>query len=525
MGTEAGDGTTFNYAGGVGSISYTLSEIAESGTVVAALARRMEPLVDSLHSEWLWLRDAAADSPLDALAHALWISKRAQTGATTLAQQLSAAAENYAATEARTAAATTQAGRFATLQDGLDAWGWGPLAPLKMAVDLAGWLNRAKDGGLRAAAENVLNNGVAYGAGALGPGMGMAYLLSQLRNQGRIDSSGVQPALAVRTLVDAAGLARPGHLVVRRVPAQEWKPATVLRPSRHGVPAAEAESAGDPWPVEASIAGMVAGSRDSYAYPPGSIGVVRVVRPGGTPAWIVHLPGTEDWSTIDSSNPFDMEGNLEGLTAAYKDSYRQQHVLVQELIKGALHASGALPTDDVMLTGHSGGGIHAAAAAADPEFLAEVNVKMIVIAGAPAKNLDVGENISVLDLQNEDDVVTALDFGPPPATRDWVTVTSHRSPTATGADLGTTVKEAHAVENYLKDAVALEASSNAAVLAQRQALAAFVGVGVGATAQGTKFVFQGRDVDAAAGKKPGRKRPGNHPSAAGGVPAQSSGNQ
>lgn len=513
MTTETGGETTFTITGGVGSVSYTMNEIVQAGSVLAAMVRRLEPLVDALNSEVVWVSNAvqgapvsgtafSVDGPLEAVTHALWVTRRAQMSANTLSQQFSAAAENYAATEARTAAAVIQAGKFDALLDGLTSWQWGSLASLKIMADLGGWLKRAKVGGLRTGTEELLNNGVAYGAGAIGPGMGLAYLLAQRRPGTNPAAARVQPVLAARAMADAAGLTRPGHLEMRRVPVQEWDTAAQQWPPGHAVPDAPA---GDPWAVEASIAGMVSGSRDAYAYPPGSLGVVRVERPDGDPAWIVHLPGTEDWGTFDSSNPFDMEGNLEGLTAGYKDAYRQQHVLIQELIKGALYTSGALPTDEVLITGHSGGGIHAAAAAADADFLAEVNVKMIVIAGAPAKNLEVRESISVMDLENTDDIVTALDFGAPPASSNWVTVTSHRPPMVTGtggaeateagAGLPTTVKEAHAVDNYVKDAQALAASNDPAVMAQQQALAAFLGVGVGGLVHGTKFVFQGRDVN------------------------------
>lgn len=546
MGTDGGNETTFSYSGGVGSVSYTMAEIAEAGTVMAGLGRRMDPAVDSLHAESVWLGNAVqlapgpgAPSPgaaLDSVAHALWVSGRARAGMAALSQQLVAAAENYAATEARTAAQTAAAGRMAAFRDGVGVWGWGALAPLKMAADLAGWLKRAKTNGLRTATEELLNNGVAYGAGALGPGTGMAYLLSQVRGAGTLIPAGVQPVQTVRKIADASGLSRPGQLAMRRVPAQEWNPETKQWPQGHAIPDAPE---GDPWEVEASIAGMLSGTRDSYAYPPGSIGVVKVARADGTPAWIVHLPGTEDWSTFDSSNPFDMEGNLEGLTAGDMDSYLQQHVLVQELIKDALHASGALPTDDVLLTGHSGGGIHAGAAAADPEFLADVNVKMIVIAGAPARNMEVSNDIAVMDLGNEDDIVTALDFGPPPATANWVSVTSHRPSAAASGGLGDVVKEAHAVDNYLKDAVELDAGSNPAVMGQKEVLAGLLGVGVGAHVMGRKFVYQGRDVN---DRIPGRTKtpkqggkaqpsqpsashpPASQPSAAGAVPSQGSGN-
>lgn len=548
MGSDAEGTTTFSIAGGVGSVSYTMAEIADAGNVVTALARRMESLMDALHSESVWLSNATAGTllprgplhlggPLNAMAHAEWATKRAQMNIATLAQQLTAAADNYAATESRMTNATAQAGRLSAVREGMNTWGMGLWAPLKLALDLGRWLNGAKDGELRSAAEGALNNGIAYGAGALGPSAGILYLLSQRRSQ-QGAASGVRPVVAARRILDSAGLSRPGTLLMRSVPPTEWNP--VAAGLAHHAPAdppavdpladplAADRAAGQPWAVQASIAGMMAGSQDAYAYPPGSIAVIRIERAEGAPAWIVHLPGTQDWSTVDSSNPFDMEGNIEGLTGAYKDSYRQQHILVQDLMKEALRASGALPTDDVLLTGHSGGGIHAAAAAADREFLAQVNVKMIVIAGAPAKNLDVAEHIAVVDLENENDIVTAADFGTPPATSNWVTVTSHRLPLAVPATVGglaTMVKEAHAVENYVKDAEELGASTNPAVVAQKQALATFLGVGIGALAHGKKFVFQGRDQDVAPRSKSERwKRPVSQPSAAGGAAAQVSGN-
>ena len=61
---ESGDGTTFSVTGGVGSISYTLAEIAEAGVRLGRLAQRMEPLVDRLQSEWRWLGEVAQGAPV-----------------------------------------------------------------------------------------------------------------------------------------------------------------------------------------------------------------------------------------------------------------------------------------------------------------------------------------------------------------------------------------------------------------------------------------------------------------------------
>lgn len=499
-------GTTFTSAGGAGSISCTVAEISEAAVALHRIAQLMDPLTDRLRSEWVWLGEAstaAAVYPiasLEAMRAALWQCMGLQGGVARLANKAAQAGSNYAQTESRNANALANAEKAAMLRDGLGTWAWGPLAPAKFGADILKVLETAKHDGLRDAVEQVLRHGGAYAAGVLGPGTAMMYLLSGVAGKDA-STTGARPAFIMRKLFDATDLSRPGHLTVRQVPAQEWDPANAkYYPPGHATPAG-----GEPCRVEASIRGMLDGSNDAYKYPPGSIGVVRVERPDGTNAWVVHLPGTEDWSTIDSSNPFDMEGNLEGLTAASREAFNQQEVLVQELIKAALASSGALPGEDVLLTGHSGGGIHAAAAAADPAFLADVHVKMIIIAGSPAKNSGVGDGISVLDLQNENDIVTAADYGPPAPSRNWVTVTSHRPTAAGDGGLGEFLGDAHSMDNYADDAAALDRSDDPAVAASRETLRNFLGVGVaGAAVGGTKWVIQGRDVNNESKRKPGR---------------------
>lgn len=492
MSDQEGDSTTFSIEGGVGSISYTLAEIAGVGDHLGSLAHLMIPLVNSLQAEWAWLVGVTTAAlpypygPVDAVRNSVWTAGRAQVDIAALARKAQLAKANYEAAEAHNVAVVARMGRIDALRQGLNAWSLGPFAPLGVAADVSALL-RQPGAGLRDVMEKILNNGGGYAAGLLGPGYAMAYLLSQIRRQGQ---PGVIPAVVLRKFFDEAGLAQPGKVAVRAVPAQEWDPEEPYFPPGH---ASSAE--GTSWKLRASIEGLLAGSSDAYKYPPGSIGVVRIERPDGSNVWVVHLPGTEDWSTVDSTNPFDMEGNMEGLTAAQREAFEQQEVVVQQLIKEALRASGALPGEDVLLTGHSGGGIHAAAAAADPTFRAEVNVKMIVIAGSPARNADVPEGIAVVDLENEHDIVTAGDYGPPEAAPNWVTVTSHRPPMAEGGDLGEVIEQAHSLDNYLLDAAALDQSDNPAVEASRDTLRTILGAGVGGAAvAGTKWVYQGRDV-------------------------------
>lgn len=505
MGDAQGPGTSFTVTGGRGSIRYTLADIEAAGSILARVAEEMSLLVDRLRAEMLTVDLASTGlgsypyAVMDALREVLWLSMNAQAGLVGLARDATAAAGNYETTEARNTAMAGQLAQNRALTDGLSTWAWGPLMPLKMAMDAWGSWQTARNTGLRDASEDALNLGPAYFAGVLGPGMALAYgVVGQ--GAGRGQNKGVLPALAVRKLFDVSGLARPGRLVVAAVPPSDWGVKGAA--PQDGQLLNESGGRGVRAELEPTIAGLLAGSQDAYAYPPGSLAVLSIDRDDGTRAWVVHLPGTEDWSHVDSANPWDLEGNLEGMTAGQAAIFTQQQVLIQEFMKTALHDAGALPGEDVLITGHSGGGIHAAAAAANPVFLAEVNVKMIVIAGAPARNLPVADGIAVLDLQNEHDIVASADFGPQPATPNWVAVTSHRTASRSTQDPLSWLGDAHELGNYVEDAKALEDSQNPALAGSRASIAGFFG---SAAASGAvpvrKFVYQAVDVNA-----PGPKR-------------------
>lgn len=492
------DETTFSTTGGAGSIRYTLGEVSAAGVKLARIAEQMEPLLDRLRSEWQWLGAAAhgtAPYPslaLDSMRLGVWTCMRVQADTATLAQKAIDAAKVYDAAEAHNAALTAQAVRFKALAAGSQTWNCGPLAPLKLLADAFGIWRGAKENGLRDTSEFVLNSGPAYGAGLLGPGISIPYMLTHLQAPSPEDS-GVVPAYVLRKTFDWLGLSKPGKLVVRQVPPEQWHaPSPQWRPGQVTLDSAE----GLPGLLDPTISGLLRGSKDAYGYPPGSIGVSRVDRPDGTRAWIVHLPGTEDWSTLDSVNPWDLEGDLEGITAAQKEAFAQRQIVIQELMKAALKAAGALPTEDVMITGHSGGGIHAGGAGADPAFLADVNIKMLVIVGAPTKNLHVGPGIEVLDIENENDLITSVDFGPPPDSPDWVTVTTRRPGGDDGAKLFDVVKDGHDLNNYIDDAEQMENSDNPAIQKFRDDVRKFLGQGIpGGPIKVRKFVFQGLDVN------------------------------
>lgn len=166
---------------------------------------------------------------------------------------------------------------------------------------------------------------------------------------------------------------------------------------------------------------------------------------------IVHIPGT---STLlpTLSNPTDVIGDLaalEGTATAYGEGVLE-----------CLELAGVTALDEVLLVGHSQGGMVAASLAAQAARTGRYSIRDVVTVGSPIAKIDVPVGVRVLSLENRDDPIPQLDGGRNQDTRDVVTVT---------VDTGATGLDAHGIESgYLPAADELGASDDPSV---RQALA------------------------------------------------------
>lgn len=466
--------TVFKIAGGAGTVAYTLAEIARAARQINGVAHEIDVVVGKIGTEIAQLQQIMAGVNGGAAISLIGLEAlksrcgQACAEVRALGGQVETVTRNYSSAEAAAEARAVSAATASAIISGLTFWritSSGVPGPKQLIIDLFVKSQRAGD---RDATEQSISQLPAFLAG-MGGFAGLAIWAAAGGGQ----ASGSALSSKIRTLTGWLGLSQPGQLSVRPLQSSEWKGSQSLEENWRPGHAATAPygKAGQSAAVKIAptLAGVLEGSKDAYGYPPGSIAVDRIERPNGTHAWIVHLPGTEDWGSFDSSNPFDMEGNLEGMTAQQSRVFSQQQVMIQELMKKALADAGALPGEDTLITGHSGGGIHAAAAAANPAFLAQVNVKMIVIAGAPAAEQKIGPNISVVDLQNEDDIVTALDLKAPPKSENWTTITSQR-PVVAGHGILGHILDAHSPQNYLNDAKQLEGSNHPAIAGAKNQL-------------------------------------------------------
>lgn len=167
----------------------------------------------------------------------------------------------------------------------------------------------------------------------------------------------------------------------------------------------------------------------------GQVQVIRV--PGDPPSFIVQIPGTQDWNPTRGDNPVDLTTNINLM--AMQDS-----TVMEAKVAEAMEAAGIRPGDPVMLSGHSQGGITAAAMASDSGLEGRFNITSVVTGGSPIGRFDIPDDVSVLSLEHEQDIVPKLDGADNPDEPNWVTVTRELSDDeGTGSDGQRGVGAAH----------------------------------------------------------------------------------
>ena len=155
----------------------------------------------------------------------------------------------------------------------------------------------------------------------------------------------------------------------------------------------------------------------------GHVRVVGVPQPDGSWAWIVDIPGTQDFTPFAGANPWDSTSNLRleaGLTTSTM-------IGVDRALSDAKSRVGGSPDarrrDRVLLSGHSQGGITAAALAANSHFRARhTGLSHVVTSGAPIGRMHLPQEVHVLSLEHEQDLVPRLDGQDNPDRPTWTTV-------------------------------------------------------------------------------------------------------
>lgn len=147
-----------------------------------------------------------------------------------------------------------------------------------------------------------------------------------------------------------------------------------------------------------------------------AVQVTAVEGPDGTVRYIVAIPGTtEDLTSLDgwsgSNAGTDWAANLKGVGFGTSSATEAAMQAVDLAIQKDMAARRLTGTPQLLLTGHSQGGIIAANMAADPSFSSRYNVQGIVSAGSPQQTIPIPSDVAVYNFQNALDPVPRVDLG------------------------------------------------------------------------------------------------------------------
>jgi hypothetical protein len=148
--------------------------------------------------------------------------------------------------------------------------------------------------------------------------------------------------------------------------------------------------------------------------------------------FIVYIPGTQNLSLRTTSNPFDMRSNLLLLAGGRSAASRATEL--------AMRRAGIAAQDEVMLVGHSQGGLIALdLAKRSASGLVPYRVEHVVTFGTPAGLNQASTLPNVVSFENRADAVPKLELRENPSEKNWLTLE------------GTVLKnpvDAHRMESY-----------------------------------------------------------------------------
>jgi len=126
------------------------------------------------------------------------------------------------------------------------------------------------------------------------------------------------------------------------------------------------------------------------------VSIRTIVYPDGRRAYIVYVPGTQDWFG-SSGNVYD---GIDNIPAALQLDTKATRAILE-----AMRQQGIGPDDPVMLAGHSQGAMLAANLAASDGFRASYNVQGVLAYGADISDRSIPSTVAVTQVTNSADIV------------------------------------------------------------------------------------------------------------------------
>jgi len=197
----------------------------------------------------------------------------------------------------------------------------------------------------------------------------------------------------------------------------------------------------------------------------GTFAVQTLTGPDGEVRHLLHLPGTDDLTTLPWTQDDDVRdlGTNLRLLAGDTNGYAEGAL-------AALAQAGVRPDEPVLAVGHSQGGMLAGQLVATAGLHGYAVTRAVTLGSPTATVEEYPDGSVVLSLENHGDVVPTLDGAPNPGSLEQVTVTVDAGEGGVDDPAGA-VHGHHSFAAYSAGAAAVDASTDPAVEAHVAALA------------------------------------------------------
>ena len=179
-------------------------------------------------------------------------------------------------------------------------------------------------------------------------------------------------------------------------------------------------------------------------------GQVRIDYFQDTETHVVYIGGTLSPEIESTQEPWDMTSNIQSIAEQESGSYR---ATIEAMRQAGIDAQ-----DNVIMVGHSQGGLIATQVAVSQEFA----VTDVIAVGAPVSHIEVPENTSVLEIKHTEDFIPSLS-GIPTATSSSHHVVSRTLYSPQNPAPREPLMPAHSLKSYVETAKLMDHSSDATV--------------------------------------------------------------
>ena len=207
-----------------------------------------------------------------------------------------------------------------------------------------------------------------------------------------------------------------------------------------------------------------------------TIGIDLFDNPTGNKTAVVYIPGTQTFGFGDGTNPLDMASNIQAMSGN-GDAASERAVLL------AIKHAGIEFSDEVILVGHSQGGMVAGNLAAYPSGFIAAGLVAIGAPLAHIKNL----KAPVMAIEHVNDPVPNLSGKANQIRRNWVTVQRISEKPESNAPMFS-----HSLKSYRNTTVAIDSSSDVGIKNIKQEI--FQKLGTAKPSKSFEFVISRESV-------------------------------